>query len=85
MDTNEITITEDVIEATEEIATAGSGKGFKMAVGFGLTVLVGVIAYKYVVKPIAAKIKSKKNKSKNDKDAENSNDEVVVDESNEDE
>ena len=50
----------EVIETTEEIATASSGKGFKVAAGVGLTVLGGFVAYKYVIKPIAAKIKAKK-------------------------
>ncbi len=47
-------------ETTEEIATAGSGKVFKVAAGVGLAALGSVIAYKYVVKPIVAKIKAKK-------------------------
>jgi len=60
MDTNEIMVNEDVIEVTEEIATAGSGKGFKVTAGIGLTVLGGFVAYKYVIKPMVAKIKAKK-------------------------
>lgn len=60
METNEIMNNEEVIEVTEEIATAGSGKGLKIAAGIGLTVLVGGLAYKYVVKPMWAKIKAKK-------------------------
>lgn len=59
MDTNEIMVNE-VIETTEEIATASSGKGFKVAAGVGLTVLGGFVAYKYVIKPVIAKIKTKK-------------------------
>jgi hypothetical protein len=55
MDTNEIMVNE-----TEGIATAGSGKGFKVAAGVGLTVLGGFVAYKYVIKPVIAKIKAKK-------------------------
>jgi len=55
MDANEIMVNE-----TEEIATAGSGKGFKVAAGVGLTVLGGFVAYKYVIKPVVAKIKAKK-------------------------
>ena len=60
MDTNEIMVNEEVIETTEEIATASSGKGFKVAAGVGLTVLGGFVAYKYVIKPVIAKIKAKK-------------------------
>lgn len=64
METNEIMNNEEVIEATEEIATAGSGDGLKIAAGIGLTVLVGGIAYKYIVKPIWTKIKAKKEEQK---------------------
>ena len=60
MDTNEIMVNEEVIETTEGIATASSGKGFKVAAGVGLTVLGGFVAYKYVIKPVMAKIKAKK-------------------------
>ena len=59
MNNNEIMVNEEVMEVTE-IATSGAGKGFKIAVGIGLTALGGVIAYKYVLKPIVAKIKTKK-------------------------
>jgi hypothetical protein len=60
MDTNEIMVNEEVIETTEGIATASSGKGFKVAAGVGLTVLGGFVAYKYVIKPVMAKIKAQK-------------------------
>ena len=60
MNTNEIMVNEEVIETTEEIATASSGKGFKVAASVGLTVLGGFVAYKYVIKPVIAKIKAKK-------------------------
>lgn len=60
MDTNEIMVNGEVIEVTEEIATASSRKGLKVAVGVGLVVLGGVAAYKYVIKPMVAKIKAKK-------------------------
>ncbi len=60
MNTNEIMVNEKVIETTEGIATAGSGKVFKVAAGVGLTVLGGFVAYKYVIKPVMAKIKNKK-------------------------
>ena len=66
MDTNEIMVNEEVIETTEEIATASSGKGFKVVAGVGLTVLGGLVAYKYVIKPVVAKIKSKKEQQKID-------------------
>lgn len=56
----EIMLNEFIEDTTDEIATASSGKGFKVAAGVGLTVLVGVISYKYVIKPVIAKIKAKK-------------------------
>lgn len=64
MNTNEIMVNEEVIEVTEEIATAGFGKGFKVAAGIGLTALGGFAAYKYVIKPMVAKIKAKKEQQK---------------------
>lgn len=61
MDTNEIMVNEEVIDTTEEIATASSGKGIKMAAGIiALAVIGGVGAYRYIVKPMVAKIKAKK-------------------------
>lgn len=66
MNTNEIMVDGEVIEVTEEIATAGSRKGIKMVVGIGLVVLGGVAAYKYIIKPIATKIKTKKEQQKID-------------------
>ena len=48
-------------EVTNEvIATASSRKGFKLAAGVGLTVLGGFVAYKYIIKPVIAKIKTQK-------------------------
>ena len=45
---------EEVIETTE------NKSGFKVAAGIGLAALGSIIAYKYVVKPIIAKIKAQK-------------------------
>lgn len=48
----------EVIEATEEvIENTGISKGIKVA-GIGLSVVVGVIVYKYVAKPVIANIKT---------------------------
>ena len=60
MENNEILTNEEVMETTEEIVNASSGKGFKVAAGIGLAVLAGVVAYKYIGKPLLAKIKAKK-------------------------
>lgn len=49
----------EVIEATEEvIENTGMSKGIKVAGGIGLSVVVGVIVYKYVAKPVIANIKT---------------------------
>ena len=75
MDTNEIMTNEEVIETTEEIVKTGFGKGFKVVAGIGLAALAGGMAYKYVVKPVVAKIKAKKEQSKiDDADFEHSED-----------
>jgi len=79
MNTNEIMVNEEVIEVTEEIATAGSGNGIKMAAGIGLAVLGGVVTYKYLVKPMVAKIKAKKEQQKIDAEFDDYED-VEIDE-----
>ncbi len=49
----------EAIEATEEvIENTGMSKGIKVAAGIGLSVVVGVIVYKYVAKPVIANIKA---------------------------
>ncbi len=61
METNEIMNNEEVMEsAAEEIVKKSSGKGVKIAAGIGLAVLAGVIIYRYVGKPMIAKIKAQK-------------------------
>lgn len=61
MNENEIKTIEKVIPSTEEITTATSenGVGVGMAIGAAV-VLVGAAAYKYIAKPLVAKIKAKK-------------------------
>lgn len=64
MDTKEIMVNDEVLEATEEIATTGSSKGLKIAGIVGLSVIGGMIIYKYVVKPTMAMAKIRaKNKA----------------------
>ena len=60
MEANEKMVSEEVLETAEEMVTTSSGKGLKVAAGIGLVVLAGVLAYKYVAKPVIAKIKAKK-------------------------
>ena len=63
MENLEIMNNGEVIETTEEIVSSGSGNGFKTVAIIGLTVLVGTVAYKYIVKPTIARLKAKKNQS----------------------
>ncbi|HHX36723.1 MAG TPA: hypothetical protein GX717_01935 [Clostridiaceae bacterium] len=70
METMEITNNEEVIETTEEIVNASSGKGFRVVAGVSLAAVVGVAAYRYIVKPIMAKIKAKKEQQEEDKVAD---------------
>lgn len=55
----------EVIEATEEvIENTGMSKGMKIVAGIGLSVVVGVVVYKYVAKPVIANIKAQINQKK---------------------
>lgn len=66
----EIMVNEQLIEdTTEEIATAS--KGLKVAAGVGLAIFGGVITYKYVIKPVIAKIKAKKEQQRIDAEIDN--------------
>ena len=62
METNEIMRTNEEVmtEVTGEIAEAGSGKSGKTVAIVAGTVLGGVLLYKFVVKPLMAKHKAKK-------------------------
>lgn len=80
MDANEM-MNEEVMEATEEIVNSGSGKGFKVAAGVGIAVLVGGVAYKYAVKPLVAKIKAKKEQKKAEAEAKDYIDAEIVEDS----
>lgn len=71
METNEIMTTneEAIVEVAEEITTADSGKAMKVVAGVGLTVLAGTVIYKFVVKPLVAKAKAKKEAKAKSEDA----------------
>ena len=56
----QIMVNEEVVEATEEVVTTKSGKVVKAALGIGLVVLAGKAINKYVIKPLKAKRKAKK-------------------------
>ena len=83
MENNEILTNEEVMETTEEIVNASSGKGIKVAAGIGLAVLAGVVAYKYIGKPLLAKLKAKKEEKQEIADVE-FNESDVKDEDSED-
>jgi hypothetical protein len=51
---------EDVIEENEEVEESGSGNGLKTVVGIGLVAGLSYLGYRFVVKPIKAKFKAKK-------------------------
>lgn len=59
---DEMIMNEEVIEVVEELAPAKAGIGGKVLAGVGLTVLACGAAYKFVVKPLVAKYKAKKDK-----------------------
>ena len=60
MNTDDIMVNEEVIEVAEEVVNVGNGKGFKVAAGVGLAGLGGFAIYRFVVKPLLAKRKVKK-------------------------
>lgn len=65
METNEIMTNEEVVEAAEEIVPASSENGIGVGIAIGsAVVLVGVLTAKYIVKPLVAKIKDKKNEQR---------------------
>ena len=56
----EIMVNEEVIEVAEELVPVRSGKGGVVAAVALGTTLAGVAIYKFVIKPLAAKRKAKK-------------------------
>lgn len=77
---NEIMNNTEVMETAEEavVETAsGMGTGAKVAAGAGLAILVGVVAYKYALKPGFAKIKTRFGKKYVDKAETVEPDEVI--------
>lgn len=70
METNEImTNTEDIMDVTEEAATCGGSKTLKIAGVVTGAALIGVVAYKYAIKPLWAKLKAKHEAKKASKEA----------------
>lgn len=59
MENNEI-MNNEVIEVAEEVVTSSSSKVLKTLGAIGVAAVAGALTWKFVIKPIAAKIKSKK-------------------------
>lgn len=57
MENNEIMNNEEVIEATEEIVTASAGNCLGKVATVGLAMIAGGLAYKFIVRPAAARFK----------------------------
>lgn len=80
MEINEIMNNEEVMEATtEEVVKASSGK-VGISAGIGLAVLAGVVIYKYVGKPMVAKIKAQKEQQIIDAEWDDSEEPIVENE-----
>jgi hypothetical protein len=70
METNEImTNAEDIMDVTEEVTTCGGSKTLKIAGVVTGATLIGVVAYKYAIKPLWAKLKAKHEAKKASKEA----------------
>ena len=59
MENNEIMNNEVVGNIEEVVENTGLSKGAKIIAGIGLGTVVGLVAYKYVGKPVVAKIKAR--------------------------
>ena len=54
-------IVEGLEKTTDNVLEVGSKNNLKVFAGVGATVLCGALAYRFIVKPIIAKRKNKKN------------------------
>lgn len=71
MEENIMTMTEEFVDTAEDIAIAEPGKNVGVGLAVGATVVaVGALAYRFIVKPIAANIKDKKAQKAADAEAE---------------
>jgi len=69
METNEIKAVEEIMNPAEEFVNA-KAFGTKCIVGFGVGVLVGVLAAKYIIAPAFRKIKATKEPRTDDVEVE---------------
>lgn len=53
-----MTINEGIETAVEIVEATSNNKGFNKATTFGLGMVVGVVAYNYVLKPVGTKVKN---------------------------
>lgn len=75
----EIMTNEEFIEETEEVVKAVIGKKLKVF-GIGIvTVVVGGVTYKYVIKPIVKNVKAKRAEKKAAKEYDETEEEVTRD------
>lgn len=68
MEANEIIMNEEVIDNIGGSAVGKSEKLMKVAGSIAIVVAVSGLAYKYIVKPIVAKIKAKKEATEESED-----------------
>lgn len=61
METNEIMTNEEVKGVTDVVMSSNSGGKVALVAGLGLVVGVSALTYKYAVKPLVVKVKTKKN------------------------
>lgn len=65
---NNEAVNEAVVEKAEDVVKATSNANFKGVAIAGVSMVAGALAYKFVIKPVASKIKDKREKKKKDKE-----------------
>lgn len=63
METNEIMQNEEIVECVSEATEVACKKCWKAAVGVGLTMAVGILTYRFIVKPMITNRKAKNEQS----------------------
>lgn len=69
MDTKEMMNNEEVMETVEGVMKNSSKTIMTVAAGVGIAA-VGFVTYKYAIKPLVAKVKSRKESSNDEEDGE---------------
>lgn len=79
MENNNEIMNEEVIEATEEIVTASAGNCLGKVATVGLAMIAGGLAYKFIVRPAAARFKDwRKTRQTVYVENEETGDEVII-------